>query len=434
MKKKVLVLSTFDTNGAGDAMFKIAEVLIDLGCEVLMVVKHKSKQNDFIKAYNNDRAPSIVRRVYNKVRTRLGITAKHQLKAEHKYLFLSKDEVSENIDVQSFLGFIGFVPEFIFTGLTVDFINSTDLLNIYTVTQAKIFNITVDMNHFTGGCHYSWGCEGYINGCNNDCPAILSEHFKDQATINFNAKLHNVQKGSIKVIAGSGLTLQQAKASKIYKNQEIIYNINSVIDTRIMNAKFRTHAKSFFNLASGKFYILLGAYYLNDERKGFKYLVDALNIIYDQSSEELRNRVCLLVVTKYPSNDLDAIRFNKKYIDFITDYRLLSILYQASDLFVNTSIEDSGPMMVSEALACGTPVVGFDTGILINMVENGRNGFKVPVGNSGLLSEGIRKIILLTKEEYNQYSNFSVKMVEEYSSYEYAKNIFSKILTSKWRN
>ncbi|MCS7086008.1 MAG: glycosyltransferase [Bacteroidia bacterium] len=43
-----------------------------------------------------------------------------------------------------------------------------------------------DMNPFTGGCHYSEGCEGFLAGC-DDCPQ-LSDEKKYEATRNFAVK------------------------------------------------------------------------------------------------------------------------------------------------------------------------------------------------------------------------------------------------------
>ena len=116
----------------------------------------------------------------------------------------------------------------------------------------------------------------------------------------------------------------------------------------------------------------------------------------------------------------------KKHINYIKDYRLLALLYQATDVFVNSSIEDSGPMMVSEALACGTPVVGFDMGVVNNMVITGYNGYKAKLKDSGDLSQGIKEILELSKDEYKQYSLNALKQVEEYSSFEYADKVFTK--------
>ena len=326
------------------------------------------------------------------------------------------------------LNIVGFTPDFIFTGMTIDFLNSTDLLNIYNATKAKIYNVTVDMNHFTGGCHFSWGCDGYIKGCDENCPAITKEDERVTAKNNFERKYENAKKANFQIIAGSGLTLKQAQESKIYKDQKTIYNVNSLIDTKLLNNKNKSIAKKIFSLADDHFYILTGAQNMEDPRKGFSYLLEALEILDKELPVEQKERIVLLVVSNSVNEEFNRVTFKKQKIDYIKDYRLLSLLYQAADIFINSSIEDSGPMMVSEALACGTPVIGFDTGVLTNMVINDYNGYKAPLKDSEKLAEGIKKIFELNKDSYKTFSKNAVKQVEEFSSYEYAEEIFKKIL------
>lgn len=436
MSKKILILSTGDLNGAYEAMYKVAHILKNMGHEVVMCVKYKTKNEEFIKTYSHQPSvpanPGLLRTITNKFKAKLTTASSSQAKktfsTDSKYSFLSKDELSENINVESLLKTVGFTPDFIFTGMTIDFLNSTDLLNIYKATQAKIFNITVDMNHFTGGCHFSWGCEGYITGCDEKCPAILEADEKVVAKNNFDRKYENAKKANFQIIAGSGLTLSQAQNSKIYKDQKIIHNINSLIDTKLLNDKNKSIAKRIFSLSDDCFYILTGAQNMEDPRKGFSYLLGALKILDKELPLELKEKIVLLVVSNSVNEEFDQVTFKKQKIDYIKDYRLLALLYQAADIFINSSIEDSGPMMVSEALACGTPVVGFDTGVVTNMVIDDYNGYKAPVKNSQKLAEGIRKIFELNKDSYTSFSKNAVKQVEEFSSYEYAIRIFSKIL------
>ena len=436
MGKKILILSTGDVNGAYEAMYKVAHIMKNMGHEVVMCVKHKTKNEEFIKAYNHPTSTpvkqSLLTSVIHKVKIRLNIVKPKEVKktisTDRKYSFFSKDEITANINVDSLLKTAGFTPDFIFTGMTIDFLNSTDLLNIYNATKAKIYNITVDMNHFTGGCHFSWGCDGYIRGCDENCPAIIKEDEKVTAKNNFERKYENAKKAHFKIIAGSGLTLIQAQNSKIYKDQKTIHNINSLIDTTLLNDKNKSIAKQVFSLSDDCFYILTGAQNMEDPRKGFAYLIEALKLLDQELSQELKEKIVLLVVSNTVNEEFDKVTFKKQKIDYIKDYRLLSLLYQAADLFINSSVEDSGPMMVSEALACGTPVVGFDTGVIMNMVIDDYNGYKAPMKDSRKLADGIKKIFKLDHDSYSIFSKNAVKQVEEFSSYEYASEIFSKIL------
>jgi glycosyltransferase involved in cell wall biosynthesis len=284
------------------------------------------------------------------------------------------------------------------------------------------------MNHFTGGCHYAWDCNGYINGCNVDCPAIVSRKFKNLAQKNFAKKILNAHQGDFKIISGSGWTLKQAKKSLIYKNQIEFPNINSLIDTRVMNSKSRSYAKDIFELNNDKFYILCGSQNSNDPRKGFDFLHESFLFLYNILTEQDRKKVNIIVVSQTINKKFDSIPFEKKQIKFIEDYRLLSLLYQAVDVFVNSSIEDSGPMMVSEAMACGTPVVGFDMGVVNNLVVTGYNGYKAKLKNSEDLAVGMKKILSLDKDEYKIFSNNSVETVHKYSSFQSCKEVINKIL------
>lgn len=432
MGKKILILSTGDVNGAYEAMYKVAHIIKNMGHEVVMCVKHKTKNEDFIKTYKHQHLSSnqgLLTRVISKIKNKINpVQPPKALSTDRKYSFFSKDELSENIHVESMLNIVGFTPDFIFTGMTIDFLNSTDLLNIYNATKAKIYNVTVDMNHFTGGCHFSWGCDGYIKGCDENCPAITKEDERVTAKNNFERKYENAKKANFQIIAGSGLTLKQAQESKIYKDQKTIYNVNSLIDTKLLNNKNKSIAKKIFSLADDHFYILTGAQNMEDPRKGFSYLLEALEILDKELPVEQKERIVLLVVSNSVNEEFNRVTFKKQKIDYIKDYRLLSLLYQAADIFINSSIEDSGPMMVSEALACGTPVIGFDTGVLTNMVINDYNGYKAPLKDSEKLAEGIKKIFELNKDSYKTFSKNAVKQVEEFSSYEYAEEIFKKIL------
>jgi glycosyltransferase involved in cell wall biosynthesis len=52
----------------------------------------------------------------------------------------------------------------------------------------------------------------------------------------------------------------------------------------------------------------------------------------------------------------------------------MAIVYSAADLFVIPSLIDNLPNTAIEAICCGTPVVGFNTGGIPDIIEHGVNG------------------------------------------------------------
>lgn len=429
LNKKILILSTGDTHGAYEAMYKISQILITMSYDVTMLVQHKTKSDFFIKQYiSPTKKKTFHHYIINYLNRFLGKKkTSPRLVTNSKYLFLSQDESKESIDSEHLLQSICFKPDFIFTGITHGFLNSTDLKKLAINTGAKVFNIAVDMVHFTGGCHYAWDCKGYQHDCSG-CPAIQTEELKHIAADNLKIKKANATAGNFEIINMSEWTREQALSSTIYKDKAKIPNINSIIDTALLNNKKRAVAKKVFDLEKDKFHIMAGSYQSTDPRKGFTHFVEALNIISKKITPEQYDKIRVIIASQQIVKELEELPFKTIYIDYIKDYRLLSLLYQATDVFVCSSVEDAGPMMVSEAMACGTPVVAFEMGIANNMVKNGENGYLAKLEDNQDLAQGIMSIFELSPEEYENYSKKCVLQIEEYSSYEYVKKVFKEIL------
>jgi glycosyltransferase involved in cell wall biosynthesis len=425
--RKILLLVTHDYGGAGELVYKISKIFRDQGHEVVILVKKKTKDEDYIVEFLT--SPVKRKSLYTKFLEKT-VNRKKKLKLDSKYHFYSKNETLITIEPEKVISAIGFIPDYIFSGWTADFMNSSDLLLLQKYSNAQVFTITIDMNHFTGGCHYAWDCKQYITGgCTENCPAIVSPFHKETAKINFETKLKNAREGNFKIISGSDWVKKQALSSIIYKNQDQILNINSLIDTTIMKPEGKKRAKDYFNLDENKFYILVGATYDNELRKGFNYFLESLKILYNELDSIERSRIIVLMISSNTNNKrvFKEIPFEIKHLGYIKDYSLLSKLYQAVDVYVNSSIEDSGPMMVSEALACGTPVVGFDMGIVNSMVITGYNGYRAVLKDSKDLANGIKLIYRLSPLDYENYSKNAVSQVQKFSSFEYGTSVLQTL-------
>jgi glycosyltransferase involved in cell wall biosynthesis len=69
------------------------------------------------------------------------------------------------------------------------------------------------------------------------------------------------------------------------------------------------------------------------------------------------------------------------------------MVYSAADIFVVPSIQDNQPNTVLEAMACGTPVVGFDVGGIPEMIRSGMTGLLAPVGDAMSLGHAISELL-----------------------------------------
>lgn len=78
-----------------------------------------------------------------------------------------------------------------------------------------------------------------------------------------------------------------------------------------------------------------------------------------------------------------------QHMGHIDDPHELAKLYASSDLLVTASRMESFGQTAAEALACGTPVVCFDTSGLRDIVEHKQNGYRAECFSSENLADGI---------------------------------------------
>ncbi|MFI5159395.1 MAG: glycosyltransferase, partial [Sphingobacteriales bacterium] len=74
-------------------------------------------------------------------------------------------------------------------------------------------------------------------------------------------------------------------------------------------------------------------------------------------------------------------------------------LYSLADVFVTPAIEDNLPNTVMESLACGTPVVAFNTGGIPDMVDHLQNGYLAEFKSPTDFAAGINYVLTSAKKE-----------------------------------
>ncbi len=424
-KKKVAILSTWDHGGSGTAAYSLTKLLSRAGYETCLIVRDRTIGDDRIIAVTPKagRFP-ILRRIKRKINSLLT----KPVERDEKYYFLQLNENESLVKASDIMERLPFKPDIIFTALISGFVNTEVLADLAELTGADVHMLSVDMAPLTGGCHYAWDCTGYQRDCAN-CPAILTESQKNIAAENLAIKKKNIERGGIKLLVGSAAVEEMALKSTLFKDQKEYLVTNGFIDMKTFNRDKRSIAREVFGLPNDIKIIFTGSSYTKELRKGFVYFFEALNILWDSMDPISREQTCILVagsgfnIAEFESH----IKFRVITIDFIKDYRLLALAYQAVDVFVCSSIEDVGPLMVPEALACGTPVVGFDIGYMKELVVNGYNGFKVPNKDSRQMADRIKAILELDERTFEEFSVNATRHIKEFSSEEFMVKAFNKL-------
>jgi glycosyltransferase involved in cell wall biosynthesis len=259
------------------------------------------------------------------------------------------------------------------------FINIKDLKKI----KKPIVWTMRDMWPFTGGCHYSMECNNYITGCGS-CIQLGSKKKYDLSHYIVNRKQRNFPKNMTMVGISNWLS-NKARESTILSD----YDIRTIYNNIDCNSFFpvnKTHARKILGIETEKKVILCGAQNINDFYKGFEKYLTSLSLLN-------KDQFLLLFFGKLKKSTVNNIGF--EYIDFgfLYDTISLRLLYSAADVFVAPSLMEAFGKTIAEAMACGTPVVCFDSGGQGEIVEHKQDGYKAIAFDAIDLSNGIKWIV-----------------------------------------
>jgi glycosyltransferase involved in cell wall biosynthesis len=264
-----------------------------------------------------------------------------------------------------------------------------------------------DMNAFTGGCHYSFGCERYTERCGL-CPQLGSHNHRDLAEQVWQRKLDaltRIPATGLHIVAPSRWLAHEVKRSTLSKHVPVSV-IPYGVDTEAFAPRDRLTARDVFGLPRDARVILFVSEGVGNRRKGMALLGQALDNLRD-----LPNVVLISVGRGEPID----LKVPSIHLGFIDNDPLLSLVYSGADLLVVPSLQDNLPNTVLEAMACGTPVVGFDTGGVPDMVRPGITGMLAPLEDAIALRTAIIEILRSPERRMVMAANCRRVVMEEFT-------------------
>lgn len=123
---------------------------------------------------------------------------------------------------------------------------------------------------------------------------------------------------------------------------------------------------------------------------------------------KLLDKEYLKLLKNLDHNNKTIFNFNATDKELINDYNsaLVTVLPSLSEIF---------PLVVLESMACGTPVICTDAGGMPEIVEDGENGFIVPLNDPKSLKEKIRYFLNNPEESKRMGENARKKILEKYT-------------------
>jgi len=268
---------------------------------------------------------------------------------------------------------------------------------------------------FTGWCAYFdyAGCEKWKTHCLN-CPSkndYPKAWITSRAKSNFDLKMKTFTGVENLVLVTPSEWLSKLTRES-YLNEYPVKVINNGVDTKIFKPTANSLKKDLGIEGKKMFLAVAGGL---EKRKGSEFLLKLPTMLHDDEV------LVILGIKKNQIGSLPKLRcIGIPYTNSVED---LASIYSAADVFINTTLEDNFPTTNLEAMACGTPVVTFNTGGSIEPVLDhetpiiSNNIIRTNVG--GVVTKGdVTTLLVLAREYIKKDANIlSTACVEKINVY-----------------
>ena len=382
---KVLIISTYDTGGgAAIAAIRLMHALQSAGYDVNMAVRTRQGNDPAVFPVGSHTG--------NRVRFywERGVIYLHN-RLSRRYLF---DVSIANSGVS-----VTDLPEF----------RSADVIHLHWINQGmlsleevrrivasgkKVVWTMHDMWPFTGICHHAAGCTRYEASC-GDCPYLVASSPNDLSRKLFQKKQRAYAKGKITFVACSRWLRELAEKSPLTRGHEVV-DIPNPIDTEVYFPMDKAMLRDKMCLPRKKKIVLFAATKASDPRKGLEYLIQASHTLAQERDDHF-----FLIAGTDSEGILNRLPLPARSMGYMPSERMPE-LYSAADLYITPSLQENLPNTIMEAMACGTPCVGFRIGGIPEMIDHGVNGYVAEYRNGDDLARGVAEV--LYKADWEAFS------------------------------
>ena len=255
---------------------------------------------------------------------------------------------------------------------------------------------------FTGHCaYYTYAkCDKWQICCNGNCPnkKEYPQTVFSNIKSNFNKKKEIFSNVENMILVTPSKWLKD-EVGKSYLKDYPIEVINNGVDINVFKPTL-SHIKQQYGIENKK--VILGVASVWDKRKGLDTFIELSKELDDQY------QIVLIGLNK---KQIEQLHNNIIGISRTENVQELVKWYSAADVYFNPTLEDNYPTTNLEAIACGTPVVTFNTG------GSPESAF---AGEDRIVDSNMQSIInAISKCIYNEnvnvdLNNMSNQYMEEY--------------------
>ncbi len=368
--QKIVQVHSADRGGGAEAVVRMHhQEMRRQGHDSLLAVARKQCNSEAIKQIKYIRGPKGFRRIAH---WREQLTGRQYIYSPSFRKFLRDlPSYADIIHIHSLHGAEGYA----------------DISQLAWLSKQVPVVITVhDLWLLTGHCAYPLECGRWKIGC-GQCPDLdrYPSISCDGTRANWFDKHHIFERANIHLIAPSRWVIRQIEQSPIlsHLSTSLVYN---PLDTSIFFPSDKQLARQRLGLPAEKKIILLVAQHLSNTYKGVSEGIAAINCLTNSA-------LFIMAVGSQAKETLQQCQVPGKAIPYQEDPAALADFYRAADIFLMPSRCETFGMVAAEAMACGTPVIAFASGGLIDVLGEDEGGILVPSGDVSAMARALQHLL-----------------------------------------
>ncbi len=240
----------------------------------------------------------------------------------------------------------------------------------------------------SGHCAHSFNCQRWKTGCGS-CPGlnIYPPVRRDGTAFNWRRKREIYQHSRLSLVCPSRWLAGKVRQSTLMPGATALKVIPHGVDTSIFKSGDKAAARVALGWPQDEFIVMFAADAgRRNAWKDYPTMREAIRLAaHSAAGKSIR---FFAVGETAPPEQAGAAR-----IEFLSYRRSMAECYQAADVYLHAARAEMWGLVITEAMACGTPVVATSVGGIPEQILDGRTGFLSPAGDAGSLASHLLRFI-----------------------------------------
>ena len=286
-----------------------------------------------------------------------------------------------------------------------------DLQKLPLLSRQISFIITLhDAWLLTGHCAHSFDCDRWQIGCGK-CPDlnIYPPIKRDTTAYNWQRKRKIFANSKLYIATPSQWLMNKVKESILAPAIIESRVIPNGIDLSVFKPGNQKEIRTKLNFPLEAKIILFTANGIRENPwKDYKTMRKAIVLLAENLPSQ--NILFLALGENSPPEKIGNATIH--FIPYEKDSQVVADYYRVSDVYVHAAKAETFGLAVTEALACGIPVVATNVGGIPEQIEQGKTGFLVSIGDSIAMTQYIQ--LLLEDDEFRQQIGWQASVIAQH--------------------